>query len=306
MRAQPARSSAANAAGLWPVERSGGLAEDPVKAFAGYLLALGLAPRTVAVYERALERFIVFAIDEDFSPLEANVFDLSGYAQTLPNTATSKRQHRVALRHWFEWQGRTDAPLAAIRVPPKKRGVSRALEPAQAVALARTAAGWWPQGGTVLLGLDLGLRREEIAQARWDRFDPGFEWYTVLGKGDVEAVIPVHPVLGEQLLLPHMGAFPWVFPGRSSAHVSPGTIGHWIGYVGDEAGIPNLSPHRLRHTAIATVNDASGDLRMAQEFARHADIETTMIYTRVGIDRLKRAVDTLNFLEPDDPEGGSA
>jgi hypothetical protein len=43
-----------------------------------------------------------------------------------------------------------------------------------------------------------------------------------------------------------------------------------------KAGIPNLSPDRLRHTAIATVNDATGDLRTAQEFARHADIETTI------------------------------
>jgi integrase/recombinase XerC len=120
----------------------------------------------------------------------------------------------------------------------------------------------------------------------------------VVGKGDVEAVIPVHPVLSEELL-PHLGACPWVFPGRSSAHVCAGTIGEWVGKVGDKAGIPNLSPHRLRHTAIATVNDASGDLRMAQVFARHADIETTMIYTRVGIDRLKSAVDALTFLDPE-------
>lgn len=269
---------------------------DPLEDYAGYLLALGLSPRTVTIYERVLERFFVYAVDEGFDPIEANVFDLSGYAQTLPNTSTSKRQHRVALRHWYEWHDRMDAPLAAIRVPPKKRGVSRALEPGQAKTLARTASGWWPEGAAVLLGLYLGLRREEIALTRWDRFDRGFEWYTVIGKGDVEAVIPVHPVL-ETELLSHMGAFPWVFPGRSSAHVCAGTIAEWVKRVGERAGIPDLSPHRLRHTAIATVNDASGDLRMAQEFARHADIETTMIYTRVGIDRLKRAVDTLGFLD---------
>jgi site-specific recombinase XerD len=138
------------------VRDTSGPETDPLEAFAGYLLALGLSPRTVPVYERALERFIVFATDEGFDPLEANVFDLSGYAQTLPNTSASKRQHRVALRHWFEWQGRTDAPLKAIRVPPKKRGVSRALEPDQAIELARTASGWWPEGAAVLLGLYRG------------------------------------------------------------------------------------------------------------------------------------------------------
>ena len=116
-----------------------------------------------------------------------------------------------------------------------------------------------------------------------------------MGKLEIEATLPVHPVVRE-VLLPKMTAFPSVFPGRSTMHVSPGTISKWVALVGTEAGIENLAPHRLRHTAIATVNDATGDLRLAQEFARHADITTTQIYTRVRRDRLLRAIDTLNYL----------
>jgi len=265
-----------------------------VDSFVEYLYALGLAERTIEVYRRAAERWITYAVDEDVDISSPSALDLAIYAQSIPQTATSRRQHRVALRHFFDELG-VSAPVGAIRVPPKKRGVSRALEPDDAAALARAALGLWPDGAAVLFGLYLGLRREEIARARWDRFDRGFEWYTVLGKGDVEAVLPVHPVLASELK-GRMGAFPWVFPGRSSAHVSAGTVGHWVGRVGTLAGVDGLSPHRLRHTAIATINDATGDLRAAQEFARHADPNTTRIYTRVNAQRLRRAVDSLQYV----------
>lgn len=57
----------------------------------------------------------------------------------------------------------------------------------------------------------------------------------------------LHPILKEKLP-PHMGAYPWLSPGRSSAHVSAGTIGTWIGCVGTAAGLDGLAPHRLRPT----------------------------------------------------------
>lgn len=56
-----------------------------------------------------------------------------------------------------------------------------------------------------------------------------------------------------------------------------------------------VAPHRLRHTAIATLNDRTGDLRTAQAFARHASPETTVIYTRFPRRRLVAAVEALDY-----------
>ena len=53
---------------------------------------------------------------------------------------------------------------------------------------------------------------------------------------------------------------------------------------------------QLRHTAIATANDRTGDLRAAQEFARHARPETTAIYTRATAKRLWEALLALDYL----------
>jgi integrase/recombinase XerC len=47
-----------------------------------------------------------------------------------------------------------------------------------------------------------------------------------------------------------------------------------------QAGLENdLSPHRLRHTAITMALDASGgDVRRVQRLSRHAKLETLLIY----------------------------
>ena len=275
-------------------------AERRFTPFDEYLTALGLSERSIVVYRRAVDRFHAWCVEESGDAATITALDLSAYAQSLPQTATSKRQHRVALGHWFSSIGRLDAPTKAIRVPPKKRYMPRALEPDEATRLTEAAieAGH-PHGTAVLLGLYLGLRREEIAIARWDRFTEDAGWYNVIGKGALEATLPVHPILREHIAGQAM-MFPWVFPGRRSAHIHPGTVAIWLARIAEAAGVENVSPHRLRHTAISTINDATGDLRAAQEFARHASPETTRLYTRVTAQRLQRAVASLTYLE-DEP-----
>ncbi|KAA3641917.1 MAG: hypothetical protein DWP92_00250 [Armatimonadetes bacterium] len=268
--------------------------ENIVEPYIEYLYALGLSEQTVRVYVRCVERFIAWCVDEQEPAGAASALVLAQYAQSIPQTASSRRQHRVALRHWFDAAGRPDAPVSAIRVPPKKRYVSRALEPEEATRLVEVSRGWWPDGTAMLLGLYLGLRRAEIAGARWDRFTTD-GWYRVFGKFGVEANLPVHRVLADELT-GRATMYPWLFPGRTSAHVGATTVGAWCERVGREAGIEGLSPHRLRHTAIATINDETGDLRATQEFARHADPATTRIYTRVTAQRLVRAVEALRYV----------
>lgn len=260
-----------------------------------WLYGLGLAPTTVAVYQRQAERWESWCYEEQVNPTLPTMLDVASFAQTLPVSYASRRQFRSVLRHYFDAHNTDHSPVTAIRMPRKKRYLSRALEPSEATALATKAIGWHPHGTAILMGLYLGLRRTEIATAEWPRFDNRLEWYTVYGKGGVEATIPVHPVLAEQLA-GHISIYRYVFPGRSTGHIAAGTISEWVRKAGEEADLPQLAPHRLRHTAIATINDETGDLRAAQEFARHADPATTQIYTRVNKQRLQRAVEALRYV----------
>ena len=173
--------------------------------------------------------------------------------------------------------------------------VCKALEEDEAHALTKTAVGWWPKGTAVLFGLYLALRREEIANAEWSRYDTEHGRYTVTGKGLVTATLPVHPVLADELAgIPRTGK--WVFKGRWDGPVNPATIWTWTKEVAEAAGLGHVITHQLRHTSLATANDRLGDLRAVQTFARHAKPETTAGYTRTTQLRLREVSDSLDYL----------
>ena len=71
----------------------------------------------------------------------------------------------------------------------------------------------------------------------------------------------------------------------------------WSRRLGYEALAHPVATHVLRHTAIATLNDRTRDLRAAQAFAGHASPETTVLYTRVTRDRLVEAVSAISYEE---------
>lgn len=261
-----------------------------------WLVSRGLDNKTIRIYVSR-----VTAVQRLCDHYEWNIDNLTAtqariISQGFPNTPSSRRQLRTALQHWWDHRQIT-GPAKAIRVPTPARGQYRGLEPDEAKRLAKTAQGWWPEGGAVLVGLYLGARREEIAGLQWPNFDRRAEWVTIHGKHNRLRMLPVHPKLRKELL-PRMTAFPYMFPGsRGRSHVSAATIWNWVHVVCDTAGIERISPHQLRHTSIATINDKTQDLRTAQDFAGHARPETTAIYTRSTTARMLSAVEALDFLD---------
>jgi site-specific recombinase XerC len=49
-----------------------------------------------------------------------------------------------------------------------------------------------------------------------------------------------------------------------------------------------ITPHSLRHYFVTTVLRASGNLKLAQELARHASIQVTQRYAHLSDDELDR------------------
>ena len=271
---------------------------EPIRArYEAHLIARDLSPKTISTYVNTLLQAERWCLEHghDLSHLDAHTTRLMGES-VWPFTHGRRRQARLAIRHYWDLDGRRDGPYKAIRMPKKPRGRNRALRRDDARALAKAATDWHPQGTAVLVGLYMALRASEIASIRWDRFDPDLSWYTVLGKGDVTASIPVHTTLRVELAR-WRTANMYLFPGaRGRAYVTATTVGNWTSEVAETGGIQRITPHVLRHTAITELNDATGDLGAAQAFARHARPETTALYTRVDGQRLTAAVESIDYL----------
>jgi site-specific recombinase XerD len=264
--------------------------------FVNYLVGRGLSDRTIRIYGHAVERWLVHCGQLGLDPLETDSIAMRAYSETLPDTSASRRQHAVALGHWYRWRGFEEDPTGAIRVPKRRRMRWNGVEDEQAAALVQASRGVYPEGTAVLFGLLMGLRRLEIAAVDWTRFSTELDWYEVHGKGNIVEEIPVHQIVREEIN-GRQSAYRYLFPGQRTAHVNPATVGLWVTQIGEAAGVPDLTPHKLRHTFISDVNDKSGDLRVAQELARHASPETTAGYTRVTRDRMIAASKNLSYAQ---------
>ncbi len=264
--------------------------------FEEYLYGIGLCERTVVEYVRELVRARRWFAENGQDLASAPPSVVGAYANTRAPSWSSRKIVRSTLSHYWTMTGRPRPPVGAIRVPPKPRGRYRGLNRDDSVILAEAARSRGDDPGlAVALILYAGLRRREVAELRWECFDADFAWVTIHGKLDIEATIPVHPRLRALLLAKGRGTG-WVFPGRFPDRPStPHRIYHWVRKVADEAGVSDMTPHRGRHVAIATVNDNTGNLRAAQDFARQSDPRVTAIYTRTTEKRLQNAVDAIDY-----------
>jgi integrase/recombinase XerC len=259
--------------------------------------AEGLSDKTIHAYLLVIRRAEAVLDRRGATVLTATALEIRELAVSWPRTRSSRVQLRTALARAWEAADRADGPIAAVTVPSKPRYGSRALEDPQASALAKVARGDTSSAGlAVLLGLYAGLRREEIAKLRFDEIRDG--WLRFVGKGDITRDVPVHPELAGRLERRRAASVsPFVFPGDVDGHVNPTTVWTWTRRLGRIAIDVAVPPHVLRHTAIATMNDITRDLRAAQHFAGHASPETTVIYTRVSRQRLVDAVSAITYDE---------
>lgn len=264
--------------------------------FGAWMRRQGLAPRTVAQYQRVVRKLDAQSRDRRTSLDELDLPELDDVVGLWPRTHSVRAQLRGALAHYWRFVGRLDPPLGAIRVPSKPRMACRALDELAAVRLSRAARAAGPPAGlAVLCGLYGALRREEIAILRWDQVDVEGRRLTVVGKSDRTRAFPLHPVL-----LDGLSAAPrrseWVFPGAGgSGHANPATIWAYVRRVAVAAQLPAVRPHQLRHTALATALDRTKDLRAVQDFAGHARPETTAGYTRTTRRRLNAVVSAIDY-----------
>lgn len=267
------------------------------------LQAQGLSPKTVDDYYRCINTADRWFTGRGSSAAKANGDLVAKYADTRPLTWSSRKELRYSLQWYWEIIHRRNAPVAVIRLPPQPDWPCRALTEEEALQLALTARQIGDHRGfAVYLGLYQAMRRAEIARPRWSDF--GRMTMKVVGKGMKERTIDVSPSVLDHRYFRHpptraevaAGVSEFVFPGRFGGPAGPTTIWKWIRAVAKEAGVDGVTPHRLRHTCLATQNDNTKDLRSVQAFAGHAHSSTTEHYTRAKASNMRAAMMSVDYL----------
>ena len=140
-----------------------------------------------------------------------------------------------------------------------------------------------------------GIRVSEVCSLDTTSIDQQGMTLRVIGKGNKERVVPFTRAClsalqawlshgRPSLAIPEAGRA--LFVGDKGRRIDPRVIRSMIHRMCAQAGVRDLAPHALRHTAATHILAGGADLRAVQELLGHSSLQTTQRYTHVDAQRL--------------------
>lgn len=282
-------------------------------AFALHLQAQrGLSDNTVRAYLGDLDDLAGYARRHGVAELtDVDIVVLRGWLASMAAAERSRAtlaRRGAAARTFFAWAARTgrvaqDPALRLASARPASH-LPTVLDQEAAAALLDTARVRADDGDAVHLrdwaALELlyatGARVGELCAADVDDLDLGTRTIRLTGKGDKQRVVPVGELAVEAVeawlsrgrpavATPTSG--PALLLGRRGARVDQRQLRRAVHDVSAAAGVADVAPHALRHSAATHLLEGGSDLRSVQEVLGHASLATTQRYTHVTADRLR-------------------
>lgn len=270
----------------------------------------GLSENTAEAYRRDLEQLAAHLGDLFGRPDEVTVADLRDFlrAQARRGLAMTSLSRKVAsIRSFFVFlrrEGHVERnPAASLRGGGKRRRLPNVLSRAEVERLLAAPDPETPLGlrdrALFELLYSCGLRVSEALGLTPDDLSMEGRYVRVVGKGSKERVVPfgdqaastldAYLARGRPVLAARGKPRREIFLNRSGGALSRvGCFkvlrGHWR----TAGGVRPVSPHVLRHTFATHLIENGADVRFVQELLGHADVSTTVIYTHVSRERLRR------------------
>lgn len=243
------------------------------------MVAINRAPGTIRLHRHYLTQ-LRKRFDSPRNVTTEDLIQLMAHAGWKPD---AKKSARSVYRSFFKWahgNGYIDdwvgESIPAVTVPPRL--------PRPAPESVVEAATQFNDRESLMCALAAyaGLRAAEIAQVLPER-DLRGDLLLVHGKGAKERVVPIEdPELLEALQNIQGWAFPSTDPSR---HLTPGHVTKLM-----SRALPGKwTAHPLRHRYATVALDGTDDLSAVSELLGHASVATTQIYTKVSVNKLRRA-----------------
>jgi integrase/recombinase XerC len=286
--------------------------QQPLDTFVAHLRdERGYSPHTVRAYHGDVADLLAFcAMKGVIDPAGMTLAQLRGWLalQSAHGRARSTIARRAAsARAFTAWclrRGLSSAdPGDRLTSPQAGRTLPTVLDAAEAAALMDHAAVAADDGSAVAvrdravveLLYATGIRVSELCAIDLADLDHERRTARVRGKGDKERTvpygIPASVALDDWLVvrasLPNRPAGAALFVGVRGRRIDPRTVRSAVHRLTTEAGVRDIAPHGLRHTAATHVLEGGADLRTVQELLGHATLSTTQRYTHVSVERLR-------------------
>jgi len=239
------------------------------RSFIRHLAADHRTPATRNAYTAAIEQLEAFLVERglptsvtELTPGHLEAFIVSLYERGMRPTTILARHH--ALSRFFGWlvaeNELATSPMASIRAPAATLPEPQVLTSEEIAALLAACEGDAFEDlrdvAMILLFLDTGLRRTELAELQLDNVDLESDAAYVAGAGRIPRAAPFDQPTAQALerylaarALHRWTHLPHLWLGRRGGLTDRG-VDLAVRHRGRLAGLANLHPQRLRHTFV--------------------------------------------------------
>jgi integrase/recombinase XerD len=292
--------------------------EASLRDYLAYLHVRNYAPATLRTRERALARFVAWCAErgllrpgEITRPMleryQSSLFHYRKASSGAPLSFRSQNMLLTALRGFFRHLARQNAiptnPAADLEMPREEKRLPRVVltvEEAERILAQPNVNDLLGLRDRAILELlySTGIRRRELRDLLLHDLDIERQTLFVrLGKGKKDRFVPV----GERALA---WVSKYLFEVRPRLLVPPDPGSLFLSLQGAPLALFTITDmardymlrsgvgkpgacHIFRHTMATLMLEGGADVRFIQEMLGHAHLETTQIYTRVSIQKLK-------------------
>ena len=274
-------------------------------------LERNLSPNTIEAYRNDLAHLEAFMMRNDLNLENVTLEQLHTFAASLHEYGiTPRSQARVlsGVRSFFRFlvlDGVVESdPTELLEWPslPEHLPVVLTLEEIDRIedSIDLSKAEGARNRAIIEVLFSCGLRVSELVNMKLSDLYLEDRVLLVRGKGNKERLVPVSNkaitdlkrwFFDRNLMKIKPGEDDYVFLNRRGAHLTRTMILIMVKRQAEEAGIKKtISPHTFRHSFATALLQGGADLRSIQAMLGHEKIDTTLVYTHISNEQLRKAI----------------
>lgn len=268
------------------------------------------SPHTLESYKNDLLQFAVFLQANGLSPelARATHIDIRNWMVSMMQdkiTPRSINRKISTLKSFYKFMMRRGevkkSPLGKVQTPKTSKRLPVFVEQTGIEKLmtgVEFAEGY--EGALEKMILELlygtGMRRSELINLKETDIDSYQSQLKVLGKGNKERIIPMHPALRQsiqQFLTVKKNSVQeqegsWLLVTDKGRQLAPRSVYAMVKkYLHLVTTVEMKSPHVLRHTFATHLMNNGADINAVKELLGHSSLAATQVYTHNTIEKLK-------------------